>query len=189
MLIDITLKITPEILKSGEENNVMTKFGHIGTHFDVMDKEFPLEYTERKAVVFDVTDVKDRDIDIKDIDISKVEKDMFVAFNTGFIEKAKYGTKEYFINHPQLSQALIEELINRKVSIIGMDFAGIRRGKEHIPMDKKCADNGVFNIESLVNLADVVKEVKSGGTFIAQTFPMNYTNTTGLTCRVVAKIN
>lgn len=52
-----------------------------------MNKEFPLEYTKRRAIVFDVSDVGDRDIDIDDIVISKVEQNMFVAFYTGFIEK------------------------------------------------------------------------------------------------------
>ncbi len=185
MLIDITLKLTPKVLKDGEKNNVMTKIGHIGTHFDVMNKEFPLEYIERKGIVFDVTNVKNRDIEISDIDIEKVHKDMFVAFNTNYIENIGYGSKEYFTNHPQLSNELIDELIKRQVSIIGMDFAGIRRGDEHIPQDRHCADNGVFNVENLVNLSEVVK---NGGEIIAMTFPTNYTNTTGLTCRVVAKI-
>ena len=58
-----------------------------------MNKEFPLEYTKRRAIVFDVSNVGDRDIDVDDIDLSKVEQNMFVAFYTGFIEKEGYGGK------------------------------------------------------------------------------------------------
>lgn len=69
-------------------------------------------------------------IDIDDIDMNKVTKDMFVCFYTGFIEEEGYGTKKYFTEHPQLSNELLEVLLKKNVSIIGVDFAGVRRGKE-----------------------------------------------------------
>ncbi|MEL7659899.1 hypothetical protein [Acetobacterium wieringae] len=87
MLIDITLKITPQMITKaqGVENKALT--GYLGTHFDVMDKEFPLELTKRKGGVFDVSVVTNRDIDLCDIDVSLIEKDMFVVFYSGFVEK------------------------------------------------------------------------------------------------------
>ena len=118
MKIDITLKITPKMVKDAQGNEKKALVGHLGTHFDVMDKEFPLDYTERKAVVFDVSHVKDREIDISDIAIDQVEKEMFVAFYTGFIETVGYGIKEYFSKHPQLSNELLEELLKRNISMI-----------------------------------------------------------------------
>ena len=54
MKIDITLKITPRMVTDAQGNEKKALVGHLGTHFDVMDKEFPLEYTERKAIIFDV---------------------------------------------------------------------------------------------------------------------------------------
>lgn len=150
-----------------------------------MNKEFPLEYTERNGIVFDVSRIKGRDIDIIDIDINKVTNDMFVRFYTGFIEKQGYGTKKYFTEHPQLSNELLEVLVQKKVSIIGVDFAGVRRGKEHTPMDQHCANHGVFIIENLCNLASILKK---GNTFVANTYPMNYADMTGLPCRVVVDI-
>ncbi len=126
-----------------------------------------------------------RDIDIADIDMNKVARDMFVCFYTGFIEEEGYGTKRYFAEHPQLSKELLESLLQKKVSMIGVDFAGVRRGKEHTPMDQHCADHGVFIIENLCNLYNVLK---NGNTFIANTYPMNYAEMTGLPCRVVASI-
>lgn len=159
--------------------------GHLGTHFDVMNKEFPLEYTERNGIVFDVRTVKDRDIQIEDIDLNKVSKEMFVAFYTGFIEEEEYGTKKYFKEHPQLSVELLDALIEKKVSIIGIDFAGVRRGKEHTPMDQHCADHGVFIIENLCNLHNVLTY---GTIFKAHTYPMNYVEITGLPCRVLADV-
>jgi kynurenine formamidase len=182
MIVDITLQLTPELMSTAWENTAKHPIGHIVTHFDVMNKEFPLEYTRRKAVVFDVSAVKDRDIDIADIELSKVEKDMFVAFYTGFIEKTGYGGKVYFKEHPQLSNELIDALLAKEISLIGVDFAGVRRGKEHTPMDQYCADHGVFIIENLCNLKNAIGEC------IINTYPVNYAGMTGLPCRVVAEV-
>jgi Predicted metal-dependent hydrolase len=187
MFIDITLKITPKMVADAQGNEKKTLVGHLGTHFDVMNKEFPLEYVERKGVVFDVGGIIDRDIDESDIDLAKVEKEMFVAFYTGFIETAGYGGKKYFTEHPQLSNGLIAELIARKISIIGVDFAGIRRGAEHTPKDQYCADRGIFVIENLCNLKTLLGDQASMN-FTANTYPVNYAEMSGLPCRVVAKL-
>lgn len=185
MLIDITLKITPQMITKaqGVENKALT--GHLGTHFDVMDKEFPLEFTKRKGVVFDVSKVTNRDIDLCDIDVHLVEKDMFVVFYSGFIEKEDYGSRTYFKAHPQLSINLIDRLLELGVSVIGVDFAGVRRGQEHTPMDQRCADHDVFVIENLCNLKAVVV---SSNEFIGHIYPINYSQMTGLPCRVIAEI-
>lgn len=185
MKFDITLKITPKMVTDAQGNEKKALVGHLGTHFDVMNKEFPLEYTERKGIIFDVSNVKNRDIAIADLDMDKITANMFVGFYTGFIEEVGYGTKKYFSEHPQLSNELIKALLQKKVSIIGLDFAGVRRGKEHTPMDQYCADKGVFIIENLCNLYSVLK---NGNNFIAHTYPMNYANMTGLPCRVVVEL-
>lgn len=185
MLIDITLKITQKMLADAQGNPNKALVGHLGTHFDGMNKEFPLAYTQRKGIVFDVTGVWDRDIEISDIDLNAVEPDMFVAFHTGFLEQVGYGGRSYFSAHPQLSVSLIDALLSKGVSIIGIDFAGVRRGQEHIPTDQRCADRGVFIVENLCNLAEVLRH---GGHFTACTYPMNCTEITGLPCRVIAKL-
>ena len=183
MLLDITLKITPAMAKESNQNTNPALVGHLGTHFDVMDREFPLSYTKRKGIVFDVSSITGAEIDIDDISPAAIGKDMFVAFYTGYIEKIPYGTKEYFASHPQLSQALIDLLLSKGVSIIGMDCAGIRCGKEHIPADQKCADKGTFVIENLCNLNQLL-----GKDFIVHTYPMSYAGITGLPCRVIAEV-
>ena len=181
MLIDVTLKITPAMAAAAQGNEKKALAGHLGTHFDIMDKEFPLEYTEREAVVFDVSHVSGRDIEISDIDMDAAGPDMFVAFYTGFIEREDYGSRPYFAGHPQLSHELIDALLDRKISIIGVDCAGIRRGREHTPADQYCADRGVFVVENLCNLQAVP------GHCIMHTYPMNYAGVSGLPCRVVAE--
>lgn len=185
MKIDITLKITPDMLTDAQKTGAAAPVGHLGTHFDVMDKEFPLDYTRRSAVVFDVSGVTGRDIEAADIDMDRVHADMFVAFYTGFIEEEAYGTQRYFGEHPQLSRELIEALLEKKISIIGVDFAGIRRGREHIPVDQYCADRGVFVIENLCNLNAIAR---AGEGIVVHTYPMNIAGMTGLPCRVVAEV-
>lgn len=187
MLIDLTTLITPKMVTDAQGNEKKALLGHLGTHFDVMNKEFPIEYVERNAIVFDVSTVKGRDIDISDVDISKVKSYMFVAFYTGFIEKEGYGSKLYFQEHPQLSNDLIERLLDLGISIIGIDCAGIRRGMEHTPKDQYCADRNVFVVENICNLEKLLLQKRSKE-FIANTYPVKYAKMTGLPCRVVAKI-
>ena len=184
MLIDITLKITPKMAADAQGNEKITLAGHLGTHFDVMNKEFPLEYTRRKGVVFDVSEVTDRDIQEEDIDMSRVEKDMFVGFYTGYIHRFEYGTKEYFKGHPQLSHQLIDKLMAAGVSVIGVDCAGVRRGAEHTPTDQYCADRGTFVVENLFNLGAVCGK----DNVIVNTYPMSYAQMSGLPCRVIAEV-
>ena len=185
MLIDITLPVTQAMLGTAWKNTDKALVGHLGTHFDVMDKEFPLEYTRCNGVVFDVSAVTDRQIEGEDVDLSLVEEGMFVAFYTGFIEQVEYGTPAYFKEHPVLSDDLIRALIERKIHMIGVDCAGIRRAPEHVPADRRCAAHGVFVVE---NLWDLKKLVSAGRPFVAHTYPMRFLGTTGIPCRVVAEL-
>lgn len=185
MLIDITMEVTPQIRGAAPEKEDRTLVGHLGTHFDVMNKEFPLEYTRREGIVFDVSAIRDRDIGIGDINMDKVEKGQFVAFYTGYIEQEPYGTKAYFASHPQLSQQLIDALLDKEISIIALDCSGIRRTGEHVPADQRCADRGVFVVENLCSLG---KLVAAGGRFTAHTYPVRYSGMTGLPCRVIAEV-
>lgn len=184
MLIDITLPVTKQMLKKDPGSQQATLLGHTGTHFDVMHKDFPLEYTCRKGIVFEVSGVGERDIEIGDIAVEKIEPDMFVAFHTGYIEKIGYGEPGYFGNHPQLSETLIDLLLDKGVSIIAVDCAGIRRGSEHVPKDRYCAERGTFVVENLCSLGEVLEH---GGKFTAHTYPMRWEGVTGQPCRVIAE--
>ena len=187
MLVDLSILVTKDINRAASDHEKMVSFGHLGTHFDVMNKRFPLEFTKRRGIVFDVSHIAGRDICTADIDIDSVERDMFVAFFTGFIEKEAYGTRPYFTSHPQLSDELIDRLLERSISMIGIDFAGVRRGPEHTPKDQYCADRGVFIIENLCGLGTVLSGKKKA-TFTANTYPINFAEMSGLPCRVTAEV-
>jgi kynurenine formamidase len=187
MLIDLSVKVSQFVREEAVGNKKMVSFGHVGTHFDVMNKEFPLSYTKRKGIVFDVSGYRDDDIELRDDDLLHVHQDMFVAFYSGFIDHVAYGTKPYFKDHPQLSHELIDHLLEKEISIIGIDFAGVRRGKEHTPIDQYCADKGVFIVENLCRLEHVLRG-KPSNNFIANTYPVHFEGMSGLPCRVVAEI-
>lgn len=186
MFIDITTEITPLTVTNENGASIKAIGDHHGTHFDVMDKEFPLEYAERRGIVFDVAEAAEqgRDVDVSDINLEQVRKDMFVIFRTGFIEKVGYGGEGYFGHHPQLSDRLIDELVEKGVSMIGIDCAGVRRGDEHIPKDQYCADRGVFIIENLCHLQEVLA---NGPECTVYTLPLKAVGMAGLSCRVVVK--
>jgi len=188
MLIDITLKITPATMRAAQSLEQKALAGHLGTHFDVMDKDFPLEFVERRGVVFDVSALGRGEIGLGNIDARLIGRDYFVAFCSGFIEAVGYWNREYFSDHPQLSNELIDFLLEAGISIIGVDFAGIRRGKEHTAKDQYCADKGVFVVENLCNLKTLL-DGKPFREFTANTYPLNYAGMTGIPCRVVARLD
>lgn len=107
-MTDITLCVTPKVRESMGQNQWKAFTGHLGTHFDVMDKVFPMEYAEREGIIFDVSRVGDGEVQISDIDLTLVKADMAVIFATGFIEKVGYGNPTYFKEHPTLSPELID---------------------------------------------------------------------------------
>lgn len=193
MKLNLSLKIEKNQLEafsfaSQSERPDFNKAGHIGTHFDVMDKEFPLENIITKGKIFDVSNIKSHEIKVEDLDLSEVHQNDFVIFHSGILKKYGYGTNEYFSPHMELSDELIDYLLlDRKVSFIGVDMVGIKGSKDHARIDQHCANNGVFVIENLDNLDLLLKEA-GDKSFTMYTFPLNFHGLTGLPCRVVAEI-
>lgn len=187
MKVDITLCVTPKMVTDAQNNEKKAFTGHLGTHFDVMNKVFPLEFTELPGIVFDIRANGVGETGINDINMNLVEEGMFVAFHSGFIDIEGYGGTKYFREHLTLSMELIYELLAKHVAIIGVNFAGIRRGKEHTPTDQICADKGAFVIENLCNLSKILQGSPCKR-FKLHTYPMNFQEMTGLPCRVVAEI-
>ncbi len=191
MKIDLTYPLTKEKIEeftsklSERDKNIMA-MGHIGTHFDAMEKKFPLDYGERRGIIFDVSKISGREIKISDIDADKIQSGDFVLLYTGVIEKFDYGTEEYFKNNPELSWDLIENFVEKKISLVGVDNCGVRHGCEHAKADKFFADNDTFVIENLVNLDKIIFADKK--IFQVHTYPLNLINFSGIPSRVIAEI-
>lgn len=131
--------------------------------------------------------MKDREIKADDIKMDEITEHDFIMFYTGCLKENKFGTPEYLQTRLELSNALIADLLNKKISMIGIDFPGIRKPAEHPQADQYCADHGVFVIENLANL-DALLAAAEGQPFLVHTYPVNYEGLTGLPCRVVAEV-
>ena len=187
MFIDLSVSVSASMREKALAREPLAAFGHLGTHFDVMNQSFPLSFLERPGIAFDVSGTGDRDIDLADIDLSLVQPGMFVALRTGFSETTEYGSLPYFQSHPQVSRPLLDALVARPISILGIDCAGVRRGCEHTPTDQYCADHGVFIVENLCHLRTLL-DGRRQRLFTAHTYPVPFLDMTGLPCRVVAEI-
>ena len=98
------------------------------------------------------------------------------------------GRETYASNRRDWEEAkeLIDRLLDRGVSIIGIDCAGIRRGAEHTPKDQYCADRNTFVVENLCGLSRLLEgEMAAEATIY--TFPVRFKGMTGLPCRVVGE--
>jgi kynurenine formamidase len=191
MKIDLSVAVTRKMVEEMKalvpQNKILSEldlFGHLGTHFDVVEKTFDMANLERRGRVFDVRSA-DGEVGADHPDLSGLREGDFAMFHTGTLKKKGYGTKDYFMSHPELSWDLIERLIRLKVSIIGVDAAGIRMIADHPKADRYCADNGAFVVENLDNL-EILLEKAGSAAFTVWTYPMNLSGATGLPCRVVA---
>ena len=185
MILDLTLPLSKDnyiFQWVNQQENPYIALGHVGTHLDTYKKtKIPLEYFESRGILFSVPEKEI--ILLDDIAIEKIQKNDFVLFYTGIIEKYPYGSKEYFEKQPCLDQKLIHQLIKKKIRFIGIDCAGIEKGIKHEEMDKLCEDNGVYIIENLVNLKYI------HGEFFIYTLWFEDEIRTGLPCRVLVKLH
>lgn len=65
---------------------------------------------------------------------------------------------------------------------IGVDFSGMRLGAEHNPMDRHCAEHGMYAVENMTNLGAAAERPLT-----VYVFPMRFAGMTGLPCRVLAE--
>ncbi len=187
--IDLSVQISQSKWRELFGAEQLAGAGHIGTHFDVMNTTFDFESIKLPGKIIDVSGVRERDIDISDVRATEIRARDFVIFHTGFLQAVGYGTPayRYRMDHPQLARDLLRLLIEKQVSLIGLDAPGVRRGDEHAPTDQWCADHGVFIVE---NLANTVLLLQAAGQrpFTVYTFPLSIAELTGLPCRVIAEI-
>ncbi len=188
MIIDLTTKVNKQLMEqwlSTQENRHIAT-GHVGTHLDIYNKSaIPLEYFKSRGVILDVSGISEkREIGMEDVAGINIPQNSFVLIRTTRSEKEAYGTPDYFSNHPQLSNDLIEYLLSIKIRFIGIDCSGIRRGDEHEKADRLCESKGVYVIENLSNLDRLADAIS----FKIYTLWFNDEIATGLPCRIIADI-
>ena len=190
MYVDLTLGVNSLRIDDAvidDHADAILKSGHFGTHIDIhLKTEIPLNYIVNRALLFDVSHIKNRDIDVNDINIAAINASDCIVFKTDRIKEFSYGSNAYFHEHPQLSDALIDVLIEKKIHIITIDTAGIRRGREHVVADKRCESHGVYVVENIDNL-DLLAG-KANQPFLIHLIWLNLPGKTGLPFRIVASL-
>lgn len=164
-----------------QENKFLAE-GHIGTHLDRYEfSQIPMDYFKSRAVLFNVKNTTV--IELKENELNEIKTGDFVIFHTGHLKKYRYGNKDYFKNHPILSDDLVNSLLKRKVRFIGIDSPGIKSGAEHEKIDRECEKNKVFVIENIANLEKIEKKC-----FTIYTSWIDEAKKTGLRCSIVAEM-
>ena len=188
MLIDLTLPLSVAEISGGEDYvRKIVDAGHAGTHFDVMDKDFPLDSFRTNGKVVDISHIRDREVEIADIDGVDIGDGDTLIFYSGWVDEIGYDTRhDYVYKSAELSDALVEHVVAKGVKLIGVDAAGVQKPKKHAAVDQYCADRGVFIIENLNNVKTLLGLDKP---FTVYTAPLSRTDLTGLPCRVLAEVN
>lgn len=188
MLIDLTLEISRDNLPVDDsfDMRALLDAGHVGTHFDVAGKKFPLESFRTRGKLIDISHIRDREVEVADLADQPIEEGDMIIFHTGYIDEIGYGQKGYIQKSAELSDEAVAYLIERKVRLIGVDAAGVQKLKKHAKVDQYCADRGVFIVENLCNLKRLMPVASQG--FTVYTAPVNRSDLSGLPSRVVAEV-
>lgn len=138
--------------KDGFTDHYLSVGTHVGTHIDAplhmvngktLDQFRVDKFVGRGVYVdvrsgFDLSEIKSKDIQEGDI----------VLFNTGMIKH--YHNKEYYEKYEAIPEEVANYLVERKVSMVGMDMSG--PDHDPFPIHKILLSNEVLIIENLCNL-------------------------------------
>ena len=160
---------------------------HAGTHIDTpmhmtdddtYMNEVPLDRFKGNGCVLDV---RGQDpIEYKDEYSDIVKENDIVLLYTGYDEK--YGSEEYYDEHPIVDESLAQFFVDKKIKMLGMDIP--TPDKHPFNVHKTLFKNNILIIENLTNLSELlsVKEFK----IIA--FPLKIEADSSI-ARVVAKFD
>lgn len=160
---------------------------HVGTHMDaplhmveggLKIGEFPLSHFQGRGVVIDARgqDV----IDTLLLEKHDIQKGDIVLVWTGW--DAKYRTDAYFENWPVMTLGFAQALVDKQISLIGMDTAGPEMD-EAFPIHKTFLPNNILIIENLCNL----QALENHKDFLVHAYPAKY-DADAAPVRVVAEI-
>lgn len=201
-LIDLTLPFSPKtpvfpgdppvkidqvftVAKDGVSVHSYSFAGHTCTHIDAPAHfvkggktlaQLPLDKFTGEGIVIDVRGKQEIDSDI--LNGIKLPKDIIVFFWTDYVKKA--NEKNYFENHPVISEKLAHELVRQKVKIVGVDSPS--PDKEPYSIHKIWLSKETLILENLCNL-----HLLFGKKFTAFAFPLKVA-TDGIPVRVVASL-
>lgn len=156
---DIRLKCDKKYDEDGYTSYILDTNMHGGTHVDapmhlsnnkLFINEYEIDDFCGNAVLLDVS--SENIIDYKEEYSKVINENDIVVFYTGYSKL--YGTKEYYDNHPVISEKLCSFLINKKIKMIGFDMPSPDR--EQYKIHGMLLQNNIFIVENLCNLDKVI---------------------------------
>ncbi|MFA5075153.1 MAG: cyclase family protein [Candidatus Babeliales bacterium] len=132
---------------------------HVGTHIDgpghltdsnILISQIPIDKFVGHGYLVDARNKKIDKSLLKDL---PDEENLIVLILTGFDKK--FGMQEYFSKHPVIEADFAQELVNRKVKIIGIDFFS----PDNFPFEvhKMFFENHILIAENLTNLDKLIE--------------------------------
>ncbi|MBT3817563.1 MAG: cyclase family protein [Candidatus Magasanikbacteria bacterium] len=179
--LEITQSATIE--KDGYNEKRISFNTHFGTHIDFPQhmlkdgktlSDYPIEKFIGKGIVLDA-----KDKNINEINLDKIKKDDFVFFYTGHIDKIY--SDNFFKESPTLSKEFTKKLVEKEISIIGLDSYSPDNAPYEI--HKILLKNDILIVENLVNLDKLI-----GKRFTCYIAPLHIEHSDGSPCRVIALI-
>lgn len=175
------------LLQTDKYNNSRLEIGmHAGTHIDtpmhLMEKEtfideIPLQRLMGRGCLLDVRG--ERVIEYKEQYRHIVAMDDIVLLLTNHSEK--YGTADYYANHPVIEETLADFFIEKKIKMLGLDLPS--PDKYPFEIHKKLFAKDILIIENMTNLTELLP----ASHFEVMAFPLKIRAEASMV-RVVAKI-
>lgn len=148
-------------LKQDYHNDWLLSSGmHVGTHIDgpghltdshVLMSDMPVDRFIGKGYLIDARNKET--IDKHLLDGMPVVEDLIVLIFTGLDKK--FGTQDYFEKYPVIALDFAQEVVKRKIKMIGIDFFS----PDYYPFDihKLLLEHNILIIENLTNLDKLLK--------------------------------
>ncbi|MBX3042782.1 MAG: cyclase family protein [Candidatus Kapabacteria bacterium] len=149
---------TVKYVESGYNNYVLNSGMHIGTHMDgplhMIDGgrklcDFPINKFFGRGHLIDAREKEINSDLLENVDISIGD---IVLIYTSFEDI--FGSEEYYNSYPDIQESFADVLINKGVSIVGMDSPSPDRHPYRI--HKMLLGNDILIIENLTNLKSLI---------------------------------
>ncbi|MFQ6614577.1 MAG: cyclase family protein [Fidelibacterota bacterium] len=165
------------------KTTILSLPAHSATHVDLVfrNRKVAPERMIGSGKLFDVTGITKRQIQPEDIPRrADVQTGDFVFFRTDW---SKFAGTDRYSHHPELSREVVQWLVSRKVNAVGIDAQGLGRNRHHGQYDRLLAENDIFVIENLANLAAI--PVKA---FTVYFFPLSIEEIDAIPARVLVGV-
>lgn len=181
-----TIKQTRALADNHYNDWTLTSGTHVGTHIDG-----PGHLTDARVLMSEIAadqfvgngylvDARNRTIDASLLQSLPARDGLIVLIYTG--SDKKFGTEEYFNNHPVICADFAQELVQHKIKMVGIDF--FSPDTYPFQIHKIFFDHDVLIIENLTNLESLLDATE----FKVIALPLK-TDTDSALARVIAIVD